>query len=259
MSHQNTYKSKGVVEYYAKKSDLQPPEQTILNLLRDELSDMTMLDIGVGGGRTTLHFAKLVKRYIGVDYSEEMVAVCRKRFSEYPGHVSFEVSDVRSMKSFNDNTFDFIMFSFNGLDHISHEDRLTALSEIQRVGKRGAYFCFSTHNLQTADRLFGLKNKLSSNIKKNIKGIIEYTGLHYYNKHISTKQLKESPYLLINDGVHNFRFQTYYIKPAEQIKQLSDRFTDVRVYSLSNGGRIKDEIELNTTDDSWLYYLCKIK
>lgn len=259
MSNQNTYKTKDVVEYYSKESDLQPPELTILNLLRDELSEMTMLDIGVGGGRTTLHFAKLVKRYVGVDYSEEMVAVCRKRFSEYPGHVSFEVSDVRSMKRFKDNTFDFILFSFNGLDHVYHEDRLPALSEIQRVGKRGAYFCFSTHNLQSADRLFGLKDKLSSKMKKNIKFFIQWIKLSYYNRKINAKQLKESPYALINDGVHNFSFQTYYIKPAEQIKQLSDHFTDVKVYSLSNGGRIKDEIELNTTDDSWLYYLCKIK
>ena len=83
--------------------------------------------------------------------------------------------------------------------------------------------------------------------------------MHYHNNHISIEQLKESPYALINDGVHNFRLQSYYIKPAVQIKQLSDRFTDVSVYSSSTGARITDDIELNTTDDSWLYYLCKIK
>ncbi len=261
MLNKNTYKTKDVVEYYANQSELQPPELMILNLLRDDLSEMTMLDIGVGGGRTTLHFANLVKRYVGIDYAEEMIAACKTRFSEYPSHVSFEVSDVRSMKNFNDNTFDFIMFSFNGLDYISHEERLIAFSEIQRVGKRGAYFCFSAHNLQTIDRLLGLKYQFTSSYKDTIKNVFKWVLLnYYYNKEISAKELRESPYALINDGAHGLRLQTYYIKPAEQIKQLSDRFTDVKVYSLSNeGGRIKDEIELNTTDDSWLYYLCKIK
>jgi ubiquinone/menaquinone biosynthesis C-methylase UbiE len=73
VSNKITYKESDVVEYYSKQTNLQPPEETILNLFKGSLSEMKMLDIGVGGGRTTVHFAQLVKTYEAIDYSEEMI------------------------------------------------------------------------------------------------------------------------------------------------------------------------------------------
>jgi len=257
MSSKITYKEADVVESYAREKELQAPEKTIFNLLKDSLSEMKMLDLGVGGGRTTRHFAKSVKTYIGIDYSEEMIAACKQRYSEYSRNSTFQVCDVRNMEMLDDNTFDFILFSFNGIDSISHDDRLTALSEIQRVGKSGGYFCFSTHN-----RLIGLKHCISLNPIWTVKKLIWWFRLRYnwnrYNKHISIKQLQESKYAIINDGWHNYSLQTYYIRPMEQIKQLKDRFRDIRVYS-NKGRRINDEVELNSNDDIWLYYLCVIR
>ena len=75
---------------------------------------MKMLDIGVGGGRTTLHFAPLVKEYVGIDYSQNMIKACQERFAQ----VSFQTADARSMGIFKDSTFDFILFSYNGIDYI---------------------------------------------------------------------------------------------------------------------------------------------
>ena len=61
------------------KAHLQPPErQTILRIMRPRLSAMRMLDVGVGGGRTTVHFADLVQEYAGVDYSEINDSECRE-------------------------------------------------------------------------------------------------------------------------------------------------------------------------------------
>jgi ubiquinone/menaquinone biosynthesis C-methylase UbiE len=77
----------------------------------------------------------------GIDYSEEMIDACKKRFSDYSSHISFKVCYVRSMKMFDENTFDFILFSFNGIDLISHNERLKAFDEIKRIGKPGSCFC----------------------------------------------------------------------------------------------------------------------
>ena len=38
-----------------------------------------MLDIGVGTGRTTMHFAGLVKEYVGVDYSSALIQACPEK------------------------------------------------------------------------------------------------------------------------------------------------------------------------------------
>src|ERR1700756_2475583 len=88
-------------------SILFPPEGTILRLLLPELRTARMLDLGVGGGRTTLHFAKCVREYVGVDYSESMIRECRRRFATSPEPFSFVVCDARSLKMFASGSFDF--------------------------------------------------------------------------------------------------------------------------------------------------------
>ena len=81
-----------------------------------------------------------------------------------------------------------------------------------------------------------------------------------YNRGISVKDLKHSPYAIFNDGAHNYALQTYYIKPIEQIKQLNEIgfLKDEKIYAL-NGREIKKDIDLKSNEDIWLYYLCVIK
>ena len=43
---------------------------------------MDVLDLGVGAGRTSFTFAALVRTYIGIDYAQAMVEICRSRFGE---------------------------------------------------------------------------------------------------------------------------------------------------------------------------------
>jgi ubiquinone/menaquinone biosynthesis C-methylase UbiE len=52
------------------------------------------------------------------------------------------------MPAFENETFDFVMFSFNGLDYLSHSDRLLALGEIRRVLKPAGLLLFSSHNAE---------------------------------------------------------------------------------------------------------------
>ncbi len=114
--NQKTYASAQIVNYYRSLNALQPAEQMILDRLSPSLSNLKMLDIGVGAGRTTQYFCDQTAEYIGIDSSPEMIAACQNRFSQSPlknANVSFEVCDARDMNCFADDTFDFILFSFN--------------------------------------------------------------------------------------------------------------------------------------------------
>lgn len=260
MSNKTAYKQKAIVDYYCQENGLQLPEQTIFKLLENHLSEIKMLDIGIGGGRTTSHFGDLVKEYHGVDYSEEMVDACKTRFSDAPDNLSFQVCDVRDMRAFDDNSFDFILFSFNGIDSISHEDRVIALQEIQRVGKPGGYFCFSTHNLNCAEKIFNFKSQLDGPPHKIFKRVIKWSMLNFiFNKYRDIKVLKQSEYAILNDGLHLFKIKNYYIKPLEQIRQLQGGFENIKVFSLNTGKEIATKSELQTTQDPWLYFFCMIK
>jgi len=251
LRNKEAYKLQSIVAYYLSIENLQKPEETILNLLKLELNGMKMLDIGVGGGRTTISFAELVKEYIGIDYSEKMIEACKNKFID-KSNVVFHVCDARNMAIFQDECFDFILFSFNGIDSISHEDRIKALNEIKRVLKSEKYFCFSTHNVQSIRNLFKFNfsfnfNKLRLSIKKFIK-------LRLINKQY--KKLHMKNYAIFNDGALNYKLQMYYIKPIFQIEQLNNLgFKNIRIFSLHDGNQIVNNLE--NREDPWLYYLCE--
>lgn len=256
--NEDVYRLAGVAADYARQSNLYPPEETILRLMLPHLPSARMLDLGVGGGRTTLHFAKWVREYVGADYSNSMIAECRRRFSTYPDHISFTVSDARSMEMFENGSFDFILFSFNGIDYVSHPDRLKILKEIRRVGRPGAWFCFSSHNLNSCAQLFELSRMVSLNprfARRTAKRLL----VRLLNWRVRAATVIRSPYIVINDGAHGRKLGTYYIRPEEQLAQLSEDFTDMLVFSLATGDEVRGQSELRNVEDSWLYYLCRIR
>jgi SAM-dependent methyltransferase len=121
---------------------LQPPELTALSLIGDDQRRGAVLDLGVGGARTTPFLAPLASRYLGLDASPAMVRRARVRA---PG-ADIRLGDARHMPEIADGVFDLVLFSNNGIDCLSWDDRLSALAEIRRVLKPGGWFVFASHN-----------------------------------------------------------------------------------------------------------------
>lgn len=236
------YDSEGTVEYYKNwEFFLQPAEQKIIQILGKSLSQYRMLDIGVGTGRTSNFFAPLVNEYIGVDYSSRMIAACHEKFP----HLTFDVQDVRSLQ-YPDNSFDLVLFSFNGLDSISPDDRTKALDEIYRVIKPGGYFAFSSHNLQGIDKLFSFP--LTLNLKRWYKVIV----LRNVNKNF--KKFYKEKYATIVDGAQGYQIINYYTTPEYQCKQLTQKgFGDLTL--IDHQGNTSTPKEAPTLTDLWIYYL----
>ncbi|MBN1919573.1 MAG: methyltransferase domain-containing protein [Verrucomicrobia bacterium] len=249
------YEAGRVVRRYAAHSRLQPPEQVVLDTLAPRLGDMRMLDLGVGAGRTTLHFAHRVARYVGVDYSRNMVRACERRFPDAGPAVSFVTCDARRLDAFETAAFDFVLFSFNGLDHIDHDGRIQALREIHRVLAPGGVFLFSAHNLLSVPRLFAFPWR---DVLKRpwliAPKLLRWLLLRRLNRPLRT--LTQAACVTINDGAHGFRLKTHYIRPDEQLRQLSATgFTDTRILTL-DGQEVPPNADLDQLDDFWLYYEC---
>lgn len=101
-----------------------------------------VLDIGCALGRTTGPLQGLGFDVVGIDVSSPMIEQARLRF---PG-LDFRVGNACDL-DFSDRSFDYVLFSFNGIDLIHPEERRTrALREINRVLKDGGIFVFSSHN-----------------------------------------------------------------------------------------------------------------
>lgn len=98
-----------------------------------------VLDIGVGGGRTTGLLLGFSGSYVGIDYTPELLRHALKRF---PGQ-RFERMDARQM-SFPDESFDLAFFSFNGINSVDGPGRRGVLAEVSRVLSPEGLFAFST-------------------------------------------------------------------------------------------------------------------
>src|SRR5688572_6103499 len=199
MDQYEVWNRPGVVDDYARESHLQPPEEAIFSALIRDLHNLDMLDIGIGGGRTTFHFAKLCRRYVGTDISEGMIEACRRRFANWPDTVSFQVSDATKMPQFRDGEFDVVMFSFNGIDCIDPQGRLAALGEIARVLKPGGVFIFSAHNTRALPMRMSLSRHFTLHPMNLLRGIKSWVELNYvYNSPAKLKSALAAPFCTVH-------------------------------------------------------------
>ncbi|HRK49354.1 MAG TPA: class I SAM-dependent methyltransferase, partial [Pyrinomonadaceae bacterium] len=131
--NRKTYANAKVLDYYDGLSELFPAEKVLFEQLSSKLEGAKILDIGVGGGRTTQYLLPRAAEYTGLDYVPEFIERVKKKYQIG----NFIAGDARDLKEFEDESFDFALFSYNGIDAVLHEDRLKILNEINRVLKKG--------------------------------------------------------------------------------------------------------------------------
>lgn len=239
--NRDAYESSFAVRHFAEQSDLFRPEASILERVRAALRTASMLDIGVGGGRTTLHFAPFARRYAGVDYSTAMITACRKRFPS--GDLLFCAADARALP-FADRSFGFVLFSYNGIDYVPHGDRLRVLAEVGRVLEPGGYYAFSTHNLIDAPRF------LTERRARDRRVTLLRRMLRRQNPPLAA--IASADWIVLRDGALRGRLATYYVRREEQLRQLAGAS-----FSILDVLQLDGSIAPAASTDPWLYYLCR--
>lgn len=141
----NVYTNSKTVDYYSRLTGLQPCEEYVFS--KYVAPEVDVLDLGVGGGRTTHYLSSGNRRYVGVDYSSAMTDICHKKFPALP----FHTLDASDLSFFEASKFDVVVFSFNGIDYLyPDEQRVKCLKEVNRLLKASGIFIFSVHNARVA-------------------------------------------------------------------------------------------------------------
>lgn len=250
------YERRAIGARYARRTGLQTAEAAILGQYHKQIAGGRILDLGVGGGRTTPYLLQLSWDYVGVDYSAEMIERCRHR---YP-LANFQTVDARDLSAFPDASFDFALFTNNGIDAVAHEDRLKILRQVHRKLKAGGLFVFSSHNRNAlVPKPWNLEQFDVSPLRSPLRfgkrlvsypiGIINYLRLAPGNE-------AHDDYTIEVDAGNLYSLVHYRITGKAQKEQLRRvGFRAIETFAI-DGRRIAPR-ELDTVKDWWIHYACR--
>lgn len=234
------------------------PETT---LLKHRWPQIDMLDLGVGAGRTAYTFAAITRSYVGVDYAPRMVEWCRRRIGESES-IKFLHADASKLGLLGEIKFDVVLFSYNGIDSVEHEQRLQILRQIRaRLRDSNSLFFFSAHSLLC----FPFRRELP---KLRGQGLLRwilqlwrelpiYLRVRLNNAHHNRKELRRNGWAILRDGCHGLETAFYYILPEVQVQQLEkEGFSVLRVLDPSG-----NEVDWKNVSEeqAWLHYICRLK
>jgi ubiquinone/menaquinone biosynthesis C-methylase UbiE len=131
-------------DVYLRKLELSTIVDTITELPLPENS--RVLDVGCGDGYTTLHVADALPklRFLGVDYSENMIRTARQQLATQggmTGRVAFKVGDAANLKeACGDDTFEIVMTDRCLINLTSLESQTQAIAQIAEHTRSGGYY-----------------------------------------------------------------------------------------------------------------------
>ncbi|MDR3602552.1 MAG: class I SAM-dependent methyltransferase [Desulfosporosinus sp.] len=110
-------------EYYDEIFPLKGAQKTFLHAYLKQESLRSILDIGCGTGTFALELSQTGIRVLGVDLSEEMLEISRKKAQATASTASFSSVDMRDLRSITE-LFDGVICIGNTLAHVSGEIEL---------------------------------------------------------------------------------------------------------------------------------------
>ncbi len=165
------------------------PEKEVIKFSK-RINSGPILDIGCGNGRNNIPFLEKKLKCIELDFSKSMIREAKKFLKRRGFNANFIVANATNLP-FKSKIFSTIIF-VRALPHVkTREERLEALSEIKRVGKKIIISCWYKWDR----KLFWvvLKHLFSSDIYVdwNYHGKIYKRFHHLYTKKELKRDLKE--------------------------------------------------------------------
>jgi len=222
-------------------------------MFRDQWPTTRVLDLGVGTGRTAAIFGPEAAEYLGVDFSKGMIEECRERFPP-PTDLRFQMGDARSMPELADGSFDFILFSFNGIDYVPYDDRAKVFAEVRRLLSPEGHFLFSSHSLNA------FPFRLS--VPRSPPGLeywwrwlrTKWMGrrLAWRNRNVDPTAAHSRGYAILRDQVRMLK--TCYVTPQREVERLVEQGLETIDILNGDGDPVRAD---DAGPDFMLHYLCR--
>ncbi len=183
-----------IIRFFGRVAPIYDLVEPFVSEIRDKVVDFTnarngskILDVATGTGNQAFAFAKKGYEVVGVDLSEAMLKVAKKK-NKYE-NVKFEVADATNMP-FEDNYFDVSCISF-GLHEMPLTIREKVVEEMVRVTKQKGTITIADYALPTNKicrylvyhfvKCFETKY-YSDFIKSDIRALLRKSGIEIVDK-----------------------------------------------------------------------------
>jgi SAM-dependent methyltransferase len=218
-----------------------------------------VLDIGVGGGRTTGLLGAAARSYAGVDLSPAMLGLALARFPD----ADLREANAVDLAGVADAAYDLVMFSYNGLDALDHDDRGSALAAMARVVRPEGRVLFSSLNLDGVsfdERPWWVAGGLlSPRVRYHVADAARHPGTV-----VRSLRNWRRTRLDAEDGqgwgrrpmrAHEFRFVVHFATMEETVAEAAAAGLEV-VAAYADDGR---ELALGTarTDADYVHFVCR--
>jgi SAM-dependent methyltransferase len=255
--NRSVWGSPRVLQIFARRDGwTDPGEALVMQRLADEARGRSILDIGVGAGRTLPYLRSLSGDYVAIDYLDEMVRLTRSRFPS----ARVEHGDARELDAFADSTFDLVVFSFNGIDGVAHEDRPKVFGAVERVLRPGGLFAYSTHNLdhRCAGRApwHPSRFRLGSGLRQVAGSLLRLPKSIPTYRRLRARSVRGERWASLVDSAYNFSVVWHYVTLDEAIRELRESgFTGVAEIYSTAGVRVDSADD--TSESPWLHYVAR--
>lgn len=252
-----------VVRRYRTDGVTDPGEAAALSAAADAARG-DVLDLGVGGGRTTRLLAPAARRYTGLDAASAMVELARAR---NPG-VDLRVGDARDLSRYPDRGHDLVVFSYNGLDAVDHPGRVAALAEMHRVLRPGGRLVVSSLNIDgpSYDERPWTLRRGGGGARAGLRAATVALARAARHPHRQVRALGHYRRVrhLAEDGpgfsrrplrAHEFRFVVHFASFGATVAMLRAAGLDV-IDAWSEQGSVLDPSAARATAD-YVHYLCR--
>ncbi|MCU1621865.1 MAG: SAM-dependent methyltransferase [Frankiales bacterium] len=236
-------------------------EQAAVAALLPALPRSRVLDVGVGAGRTTSFLAEAAASYIGVDLAARMVADARRRFPS----ADLRVADARDLSAFADGAFDLVVFSLNGVDCLSHEEREAFLRDCARLLAPGGALLFSTHNLDgpsfaevpsLRDARERLAKPGTAAKVEAVLALVPRLLLAYRNAHAYTAPRPAGDgWAVVPLRAHEFRFVAHFARLPEVRGSIARAGLELETAWSRSGAAIPETA--SSYDEPYAHFLCR--
>ena len=130
-------------EHYDEIFPLKELQKTFLQDYLKQNSLISVLDIGCGTGTYAIDLSQTGVRVQGVDLSDEMIQISKRKAQEIGSTASFSLADMRDLSSINEE-FDGVFCLGNTLAHVSGEIELKEV--LAQFGEKGTHLLLQTVN-----------------------------------------------------------------------------------------------------------------